>query len=95
MMQIDSIEVQNPTEKFRSRQSKTAIGEVRKDHDLMCIGGWESFTECWPPPDDLLCWENAVRHHLLQVLLRHVGRRPLAFKAFLFFRHRFDPNELI
>lgn len=95
VMQANPVEVQNAPEKSRSWKRKSAIEEMSKYHDFVCIGGRECLTKCRSPPDDLFCWKNAVCHHLLQIVFRHIGGRPLTLEAFSFFRHECELDGLI
>jgi hypothetical protein len=95
MMQANSIEIQNSPKKSWGWKGETAIEEMSKYHDFMRIGGRECFTECRSPLDDLLHRKNAMRHHLLQIIFRHIGGRPLTLEAFSFFRHECELDGLI
>ena len=64
-------------------------------HDFVCVGGRECFTERRMSSNDLLRRKNAVRHHLLQIIFRHIGGRPLTLEAFSFFRHECELDGLI
>ncbi len=61
----------------------------------MSVGGRECFAEYRTLSNDLLRRENAVHHHLLQVFLRYIGRRPLALETFSLFRHGCELGDAI
>jgi hypothetical protein len=68
---------------------------MSKYHDFVCVRGRECFAGRRSPPDNLLRWENAVRHHLLQIIFCHIGGRPLTLEAFSFFCHECELDGLI
>ncbi len=68
---------------------------MSKYHDFVCVGGRECFAERQSPPDNLLRWENAVRHHLLQIIFCHIGGHLLTLEDFSLFRHECELDGLI
>ena len=67
MCYFQPVEVKEPAEEGPRGQRKALLIEGHEHDRLSRVLRWEILPEAAPPPGDLLLWEDATLHHVLDV----------------------------